>query len=227
MLLKMLFLAYLWSISECRVEELCNYYIPAKAFVGLGMLDRAPDHSTLTVFKERLEKHGGAEDYAKVFDKVVQQAMAAGVKLGTIQVVDAVHTIANVDNDKDRHRQEEGKPSVDPDATVVRKGERAVTEPDGSTEQKEIMYLGYETHVSMDAETGIVTSIKPSVGNTADNMQMPDLLAHDEALGVPGETYAGDRAYDDGELHALLRSKGKHSALRLHGYRTEKHDDNK
>ncbi|MDP3047133.1 MAG: transposase [Chloroflexota bacterium] len=72
MLLKMLFLAKLWGISERRVEELCCYYVPAKAFVGPGKLDRAPDHSILTVFKERLEKHLGAADYARVFDKIVQ-----------------------------------------------------------------------------------------------------------------------------------------------------------
>ena len=36
-------------------------------------------------------------------------------------------------------------------------------------------------------------------------------------MGIPAETYAADRAYDDGELHEMLKDLKKHSALKLHG----------
>ena len=227
MILKMLLLSYLYDISERRTEEFCNYFLPAKSFIGLGITDRAPDHSTLTVFKVRLLDHKGAEDYSKLFDMIIKRAQAAGVQFGTIQVVDAVHTIANVNNEKDRKRIEQGHPSADPDATIVNKGECTVTEPDGTTHQEEIRYLGYKTHVSMDAQSGIVTSITPTFGDTADNKEMPGLVAHDAKLGVPAETYAGDKAYDDGDLHDLLWTLKKHSALRLKRQRTAKKDPNK
>lgn len=227
MILKMLLLAYLYNLSERQIEDFCNYYLPAKAFLGLGIIDRAPDHSTLTVFKVRLLEGRGAEGYAQLFDMVLSQAKAAGVAFGKVQLVDAVHTVANVNNEKDRIRREEGKASADPDASVVHKGKRKVTKADGSTKKEEVIYLGYKTHVSMDAETGIVTSIKPTMGNVADNTQMPTLVEHDAAVGVPGETYAADRAYDDGELHELLKAQKKHSALKLNDYRTKKKDANK
>jgi IS5 family transposase len=227
MILKMLLLSYLYDISERGTEDFCNYYLPAKAFIGLGITDRAPDHSTLTVFKVRLLDHKGAADYSALFDMIIKQAQVAGVAFGTIQVVDAVHTIANVNNEKDRKRIEHGEPSADPDATVVNKGTRTITEPDGTTHSEEVKYLGYKTHVSMDAETGLVTSIIPTFGNIADNTQMPGLVAHDAALGVPAETYAGDKAYDDGDLHDLLWTLHKHSALRLNKKRTTKKDPNK
>ena len=227
MILKMLLLSYLYDISERRTEDFCNYYLPAKAFIGLGIADRAPDHSTLTVFKVRLLEHKGAADYSELFDMIIKQAQVAGVKFGTIQVVDAVHTIANVNNEKDRKRIEQGKPSADPDATVVNKGTRTVTEPDGTTHKEEVKYLGYKTHVSLNAESGMVTSIIPTFGNTADNKEMPGLVAHDATLGIPAETYAGDKAYDDGDLHDMLWTLKKHSALRLHKKRTTKKDPNK
>ncbi len=72
-----------------------------------------------------------------------------------------------------------------------------------------------------------MTSIKPTLGNVADNTQMPDLVKHDTKLGIPAETYAADRIYDDGDLHELLKDLGKHSALKLHDYRTNKKDPNK
>ena len=227
MILKMLLLSYLYDISERQTEEFCNYYLPAKAFIGLGITDRAPDHSTLTVFKLRLLKHEGADDYNKLFDLVIRQAQGAGVQFGAIQVVDAVHTVANVNNDKDRKRIEGGHPSADPDATVVNKGTRTVTKADGTTHDEEVKYLGYKTHVSMDAQTGLVTSIVPTFGNTTDNTYMPDLVAHDAALAIPAETYAGDKAYDDGDLHDLLWTLHKHSALRLNKKRTTKKDPHK
>jgi IS5 family transposase len=227
-ILKMLVLSYLYDISERRTEDFCNYYLPAKAFIGLGITDRAPDHSTLTAFKTRLLKHNGSHDYRKLFDMIIRQAQASGIVFGSIQLVDAVHTIANVNNEKDRKRQEQGKPSADPDATVVHKGKRTVTDADGTTHKEEdITYLGYKTHVSMDAQTGIVTSITPTFGNTADNKEMPALIKHDAELDIPAETYGADKAYDDGDLHEMLKGMGKHSALKLNDTRTTKKDPNK
>lgn len=227
LILKMLLLSYLYDISERRTEEFCTYYLPAKAFLGLGVTVPAPDHSTLTAFKTRLLEHKGLEDYERLFDSIIKQAQAAGIQFGDIQVVDAVHTVANVNNEKDRKRQEQGRPSADPDATVVNKGTRIVTDPDGTQHEQTITYRGYKSHVSMDATTNIVTSVIATSGSVSDNTQMADLVQHDSDLGVPATTYAGDKAYDDGDLHDLLWELKKHSALRLHAYRTQKKDANK
>jgi IS5 family transposase len=78
-----------------------------------------------------------------------------------------------------------------------------------------------------NAETGLITSLTPTTGRAADNVQFPSLLAHDEQVGVNADTYTGDRAYDDTDLHERLWQAGKHSAFRLHAYRTAKKDANK
>jgi IS5 family transposase len=158
---------------------------------------------------------------------IIRQAQAAGVVFGKVQLVDSVHTVADVNVEKDRIRHEQGKPLADPDATVVRKGEREVTKADLTTEKEEVMHRAYKTHASYDPDTGIVTSIKPTLGNVADNTQMPYLVKHDAEMGVPGETYAADRGYDDGDLHEMLWGMGKHSALKLRKFRTQKKDQNK
>jgi head-tail adaptor len=62
-----------------------------------------------------------------MYDSLITQAQAYGLELGELQVLDSVHTRADVNNDKDRERQEAGKEPRDPDARVVNKGRRTVT----------------------------------------------------------------------------------------------------
>jgi IS5 family transposase len=226
-ILKMLLITYLYNLSERQTEEVVNFQLPVKEFVGLAVDQSAPDHSTLGLFKRRLREANHWNAFVAVSDEVLRQALAAGITLGKIQVVDSVHTVANVDNDADRRRHEQGEPPRDPEATLVHKGRHVVTEPDGQVATKEIQYRGYKSHISLNAETGLITSVLPTAGRAADNVQFPHLLAHDAALGVAADTYAGDMAYDDTDLHYRLQQLGKHSALRLHAYRTHKKDGNK
>ena len=46
-------------------------------------------------------------------------------------------------------------------------------------------------------------------------------------LGLPVETEAADRGYNDGSNHYFLQSKDLHSAIRGNAYRTQKKDENK
>ncbi|MDO8692191.1 MAG: transposase, partial [Dehalococcoidia bacterium] len=53
LLIKVLALAFLYNLSERQVEEFVRYNLAAKFLVGLGVDQVAPDHSTLSVFKDR------------------------------------------------------------------------------------------------------------------------------------------------------------------------------
>jgi len=226
-ILKMLIMSYLYNLSERQTEEVVNFNLPVKEFVGLAIDEAAPDHSTLTLFKRRLREAGRWTQFEAVNGAVLAQAQAAGLVLGPIQVVDSVHTVANVDNEADRDRQAAGQRSRDPEATLVKKGTRAVTKPDGTVATEQLQYRGYKSHVSLNAATGLITTILPTLGRAADNEQFPHLLAHDEQLGVGASIYAGDRGYDDTDQHERLRAAGKFSALRLNEYRTQKKDENR
>jgi IS5 family transposase len=226
-ILKMLVISYLYGFSERQVEEATNFNLAIKEFVGLAVDERAPDHSTLSEFNRRLRATGGWSQFQAIGDGVVRQARAAGIQLGTIQVVDSVHTVADVDNDADRQRQEQGQPPRDRQAQLVKKGKRRQTSADGKVRKQQVQYLGYKSHVSLDAETGLITTIVPTAGSAADNEQFPKLLAHDEEVGVTAEIYAGDKAYDDTDQHYRLWRQRKHSALRLNDYRTAGTNENR
>ncbi len=224
---KMLFVSYLYDVSERSVEELVNFHLVVKWFIGLAVDESAPDHSSLTVFKDRYLRPGKEEHLMACFKEIIQESVAQGVELGDLQILDSVHTQADVNAEKDKRRQEAGKPPRDPEATVVNKGRREVVEPDGTRTEKEIRYKGYKTHVSVNAKTGVVTSLKVTPGNKADNKQFPDLHAHDQALGLPIRAYGGDRAYDDTDIYERLRVRGQEIAIHLRSFRTEKKDKNK
>jgi IS5 family transposase len=186
-----------------------------------------PDHSTLTAFKERTLNKQGWETLQKIYDDMLKEARDHGLQMGTIQVLDSVHTQANVNNIKDRERQEKGQEPRDPDAKVVNKGKRRVVTAEGLPAEKEIRYRGYKTHSSVNAKTLIVTSIIPARGDTADNKAFVALRKHDRELGLPVTTYSGDRAYDDTDIYTRLAEEGLYSGITLNDYRTGKKDDNK
>jgi IS5 family transposase len=224
---KMLFLSYLYDLSERDVERAANDSLAMKFFLDLAVDARAPDHSTLTVFKNRIIAQGNWESVQTIFDGTIRQAVDHGLELGCIQICDSVHTEANVNNQKDRDRQDDGKPPRDPDAQVVNKGKREVVEPDGRKKTRQIRYRGYKTHASVNAGTGLTTTVIPARGNTADNKAFAQLLEHDQSLNLPTTTYGGDRAYDDTDIHERIEAAGLHSGICLNDYRTKKKDGNK
>ena len=84
----MCLLANFYNLSNRQVEVYVNENLPAKYFVGLGLDQKAPDHSTLTVFRKRLTKQGNLEVFEGLLAEIVQAALAAGVQFGTLQVID-------------------------------------------------------------------------------------------------------------------------------------------
>lgn len=226
-LLKMLFLAYLYNISERSVEEFADTNLLAKWFMGLAVDEQPPDHSTLTVFRRRLEKKRGRHGLETLFDELIVTAQAQGVEFGELQVLDSVHTQADVSLAKEKERHDEGRPPRDPDARVVRKGKRRVVKPDGTVTQEQVTSRGYKAHVAQNVATGIVTSVHVTHGNAADNKAFDPIRAHDRELKLPVQAYGGDKAYDDTDIYMKLEEEGLRSAITLRTFRTHKKDGNK
>jgi hypothetical protein len=88
-------------------------------------------------------------------------------------------------------------------------------------------FFGYKLHASLNAASGLITSITCTKGKRHDGHELEALINHDLTLGLPIRIVTADRAYDDGENHLYLKAKKINSAIRLNKYRTEKKDDNK
>ena len=220
-------LTYLYNLSERQVELFVNDSLSAKYFLGLAADEPCPDSTTLTVFKGRLLERSGTARFEAVLGKVVAQAGAKGIVFGRIQVVDSVHTVADVDVAQDDRRSKGGGSRRDPDARWGTKGKRQRVTGDGKRERQVEHFYGYKAHVSLNAENGFITSVVVTSGEQYDGHYLRPLVERDLGQGLPAAVYAGDRGYDDGENHELLKAKGLKSALRLNAYRSEKKDGNK
>ncbi|GAJ06187.1 unnamed protein product, partial [marine sediment metagenome] len=77
-------------------EVYVNDNLSAKYFVGLAVDQKAPDHSTLTKFRKRLIERGSLEAFEEMLSEIIRIALESGVQFGSIQIVDSVHSVANV-----------------------------------------------------------------------------------------------------------------------------------
>lgn len=227
MILKMLLVSYLYNISERQTEVVVNENLPVKFFVGLGVDQKAPDHSTLTWFKDRIIQNAGIKAYEELFDEIIIIAIEKGVKFGKLQIIDSVHTIANVNLINDERRRREGKAPRDAEASWGAKGNKIVAGKDGKKHRETEYYYGYKDQVSLNAESGFVTSVVPGRANDYDGHKLKKLVEKDLKKGIDIAVVAGDKGYDDGDNHYYLKEKGINSAIRLNNYRTEKKDGNK
>jgi len=227
LLLKMLLLAYLYKLSERQSEAYVNDSLSAKYFLGLALDEAAPDHSTLTKFKERLIRNNTIQQFESLLTEIVQMAMEKGIEFGSVQVVDSTHSVANVNTSKDESRKRGGKGPRDPDAHWGVKHSRKVKDDQGKTIHQVEYFHGYKAHVSLNAANGLISAVTATPGNEFDGTQLPALLKQDEQVGTPYEIVAGDRAYDDGSHHYLIQHKGMHSAIHLKDYRTSKKNAHK
>lgn len=78
LVLKMELVAYLYNLSERQVEVYIDENLPAKYFVGLAVDQKAPDHSTLMVFRERLLQRGKLKVFEDMLEEIVQIALQGG-----------------------------------------------------------------------------------------------------------------------------------------------------
>ena len=225
-ILKMLLLSYLWNVSERMIEVLANDSLSIGLFLGLSADKKAPDHSTLTLFKNRLIQHAGLKVYEELFNEIIKIAQNKDVRFGKLQIVDSVHLIADVNVDKDNRRQREGKGSRDKDATWGAKAKK-VADKDGRRHDEIQYYYGYKDQVSLNADTDLVTSVVPGRANDYDGHKLKKLVEKDIEKGIEISTVTGDKGYDDGDNHYYLAQRGINSAIRLKESRTRKRNTNK
>ncbi len=226
-ILKMCLLVYFYNLSERQIEVFVNENLPAKYFVGLGLDQRAPDHSTLSVFRSRLIKKGNLDIFENLLSEIIGIALQSGIKFGPIQVIDSVHSEANVNTSKDQGRKGGGQGPRDPDARWGVKGKQKFKNQQGKDIHQIKYFYGYKGHVSMNAENNLITSLEVTSGEAYDGHHFCSLVDKDLAQHIPVETYAADRGYDDGNNHFYLETQNLNSAICLKNLRTKKKDHNK
>jgi transposase, IS5 family len=181
-----LLLAQWYGLSDRDLELALSDRLSFRRFVGLGMEQGTPDHTTLCRFRDRLNEAGLT---VKLLALVNAQIEARGLMLKRGTLIDAtiVETAA-------ARPATTADPSelVDPDAAFLKRDGKP-----GSS-------YGYKAHVAMDQGSLLVRTAKLTPANVAETMVADELIV---ANSDGGAIYA-DKAYDTHARRELLAKLG-------------------
>lgn len=193
LMFKGLLLQSLYGLSDAELEEAIVDRLSFRRFVGLGLQDEVPDHTTFCRFRNRLIEEGLLE---KLFAEFQKQMDGAGVivKRGTMLDATVIEAASA--------RPPEGRVGKDPDAAFVRHRGKG-----GSR-------YGYKAHVGVDEGSGIVRKVITTPANVTDTTPADGLVSGDERqVWADGayHTHAREKALKDrGIKPRLTRRANKH-----------------
>lgn len=157
-----------FGLSDPAMEEALHDVPLYLEFAGLGSgVSRIPDETTILRFRHLLEKHDLAVDMLRVVNDLLQHK---GLMLKTGTAVDATLISA-------------------PSSTKNASGER---DPEMKQSKKgNQWYFGMKAHIGVDAESGLVHSVRGTAGNVNDVVEANHLLHGEERVVFADSGYRG------------------------------------
>jgi IS5 family transposase len=192
MMLRIHFMQQWFTLSDPAMEEALHDIALFREFAGLGWDSRLPDESTILRFRHLLERHKLAEQILGLVNDLLRDK---GLMLKAGTVVDATLISA-------------------PSSTKNQSGER---DPEmHQTKKGNQWHFGMKAHIGVDAESGLVHTVRGTAANVNDVVEANSLLHGDETdvFADAGYQGAGKRpdAQDDVTWHVAMRP-GKRRAL--------------
>lgn len=171
-MLRVHFMQQWFSLSDPAMEEALHDMALFRDFAGLGGWDeRVPDESTILRFRRVLEKHKLAPQILQTINDLLR---GKGLMLRAGTVVDATLIAA-------------------PSSTKNASGER---DPEMKQSKKgQQWFFGMKAHIGVDAESGLVHTVRGTAGSVNDVLEANALLHGEEteAFGDAGYQGAGKR----------------------------------
>ena len=198
LMVKVLLLQQWYTLSDPQLEEALSDRLSFRRFVGLGLADDTPDHSTISRFRAALEAQGLS---ARLFAALAQQLEAQGLVLKQGTLLDATLVAAQV-----------RRPPL-----AAGRGASSATDPDAAwtqTGRGTRSQFGYKVHLGVDADTGVVRRAALTPANVYESEVADALVSGDE------QAVYGDRAYESKRRRQWLREQGINDRLM---HRANKH----
>ncbi len=191
-MLRVHFLQQWFSLSDPAMEEAFFDTPLYREFAQLDVHGRLPDESTILRFRHRLERHKLAEQILAIVNDLLT---AKGLLLKAGTAVDATLIAApSSTKNKDRAR--------DPEMHSSQKGKQ--------------WYFGMKAHIGVDADSGLVHTVRGTSGNMADIAEGNSLLHGKETDAYGDAGYQGVHKRADAKegiaWHVAMRP-GKRKAL--------------
>ena len=170
-------------------------------FCALPFEQPLPDHSTLTVIRQRW----GADRFRAIFQRIVDQCVAAGLVAGEVLHVDATLVRADVSwqslvterVDAVLAAHPAPDPPLPPPAPKAKK--RSRTDPDASLATSSKSYHlepSYKVHTAVDDQSGVLVDVLVTTGEAAEGQVLLTQLDHvAQQTGALPQTVTADGSY--------------------------------
>lgn len=222
LLFKMMFIGYLYGIrSERQLEQEINLNIGYRWFLGLGLSQKAPDHTTISW--NRRTRFKDTTVFQDIFDEIVRLAIDHRMVAGRVLITDSTHIKANANKNKytmqtveqtpheytqeldkavDEDREQHGKKQLERQEEVCETKQIKVstTDPDSGYMMRKGKPEGfyYLNHCTVDHKWNIITDVHVTEGNVNDSVVYIERLLHQiEKFGFENslEAIAVDSGY--------------------------------
>ena len=158
-MLRIYFLQQWYSLSDPAEEEALYDMHSMRNFAGLDLAhDAIPDETTILNFRHLLEAHNLAE---ALFDAVSGYLQDRSLLMRGGTIMDAT-LIAAAPSTKNKARKR------DPQMSQTKKGNQ--------------WYFGMKAHIGVDAESGLVHTVKTTTGKVHDAKMTNDLIRADDTI---------------------------------------------
>ena len=194
-------------------------------FAGFRLDERLPDHSSLTVIRQRW----GAARFKTIFQRVVLDCVRAGLVKGEIAHVDATLiradvsweslTVAHVEQVIRANEEppaqgdsDEPRPAVRPRSRPAKPRKYSPTDPDATMTTSNRGYHlepSYKQHTAVDDHAGIIVDVAVETGQANEGEQLLAQLARiEENTGASVKTVTADGGYAHATNYAALEKAG-------------------
>ncbi|QXZ10703.1 IS5 family transposase [Comamonas sp. Y33R10-2] len=167
MLLRIHFMQQWFTLSDPAMEEALHDMPLFRDFVGLSWDSATPDETTILRFRHLLETHKLAEQILKTITYLLESKKLL-LRTGTI--VDAT-LIAAPTSTKNSTK------SRDPEMHQTKKGNQ--------------WYFGMKANIGVDADSGLVHTVRGTAANVSDVVEANSLLHGQEVDGYGDASYQG------------------------------------
>jgi len=217
---KMLFLMFFCNISsERELVEQVQVNVLYRYFCDINLDETIPDHSTFTVFRQRL----GKDRFKRLFTSVLEQCIQYDLVDGSHISFDA--TVVRADCARPHDKRTKGGILDDADRLIEKafddtptqktsRGNKELplskTDPDArwTKKPKEGSVLGYNAHISTDPKEKIITNIDVTPANIPGHDKIIPLI--DEQVnnhGLKIKEISADSEYGAGHIREALEKR--------------------
>ncbi len=194
-------------VHDRRLLREAQVNLAIRWFMGYGLHEELPDHSSLT----RIRQRWGAERFRRIFERTVQACVAAKIAKGEIvhvvsweslavRHVDAVAEANDDDVTAERDRRKTGKHKkvciTDPDASMATNGRNRRLEP------------SYKQHAVVDDAFGVVLEVEVTTGEVNEGqVVLARIDAAAKTTGAPIRTVTADAGYAYAKVYGGLERR--------------------